>query len=206
MARAFTQSEREMIRQQLIVKGREVFSAFGLKKTNVEDLTRGVGISKGSFYAFFASKEDLYLEIIEAEESRFREQVIAKTISDQPITKQSLTAFILGSIQLIETNPLLRRMHEQDEFNQFLQAVSPERLAKHIQKDENWLRNLIAAWQEQGAIIDGDPQAIAGAITLIITSSLYSGSLGGRNYREAIDLLVDLVGSGLTTKTQGTQV
>ena len=204
MARAFSKREREIIRQKLIEKGRQAFSTFGLKKTSMDDLAQAVGISKGSFYAFFDSKEDMYLDIIEAEESRFREQVMARVSSDQSVTKQSLKTFILESMRLMEMNPLLRRMHEQDELNQFLQTVSPDRVSKHFQKDEDWLRNLVASWQEQGIIVDGNPQVIAGALVIIITSSLYKDSLGGKNYPEAINLLVDLVASGLTTKNQGT--
>ncbi|HZD60765.1 MAG TPA: TetR/AcrR family transcriptional regulator [Anaerolineae bacterium] len=200
MARAFTQSEREVIRQKLIEKGREAFSTFGLKKTSVDDLTQAVGISKGSFYAFFRSKEDLYLEIIEAEESRFREQVIARTISNQPITKHTIKNFILEGLRVMETNPLFRRMYEKNEFDQVLRAVSPERLAKHIQSDEDWLSKLIETWQEQGLVVDADPKAIAGVIKLIVVSSFLKDSIGGKSYPEAINLLADLVASGLATK------
>jgi AcrR family transcriptional regulator len=200
MTRAFNERERKIIRQRLIDKGRESFGTFGLKKTNIDSLAQAVGISKGSFYAFFSSKEELYLEIIEAEEGSFREQVMAKVLSEQPVTKHSLKAFILEGLRVMETNPLIRRMHKRDELDRVLRAIPPERLAKHIRADEDWTRDLVAKWQEEGFIVGANPRAIAGIIRLIIASSLFKDSLGGDSYPEAIDLLIDLVVSGLAAK------
>ena len=67
MARGFTERERDIIRNDLIETGRELFGTYGLKKTSIEDLTTGVGIAQGSFYTFFKSKEELYLEVIDRE-------------------------------------------------------------------------------------------------------------------------------------------
>jgi NADH:ubiquinone oxidoreductase subunit E len=53
--REFTEKERNRIRNQLIERGRECFSKFGIKKTSIEELTKAAGIAKGSFYSFFAT-------------------------------------------------------------------------------------------------------------------------------------------------------
>jgi AcrR family transcriptional regulator len=75
MPKGFTEKERESIHQQLLERGREIFANYGVRKTSVEDLTRAVGISKGAFYIFFSSKEELFLEIMEQFEARFRETI-----------------------------------------------------------------------------------------------------------------------------------
>ena len=46
MARGFTEREKEIIRNDLINTGRELFGTFGLKKTSIEDLTKVVGLHK----------------------------------------------------------------------------------------------------------------------------------------------------------------
>ncbi len=125
---------------------------------------------------------------------------MAKVFSNQPITKHTIKAFIHESLRIMETNALIRRMYERDEFVEALRAVSPERLAQHIQDDEDWLCQFITEWQEQGLVIGADPQAIAGAIRLIVASSLLKGSIGGHSYPKAIDLLIELVASGLATE------
>jgi AcrR family transcriptional regulator len=200
MARAFNEHERQVIREKLIDKGRELFGTFGLKKTSIEDLVRAAGISKGSFYSFFDSKEELYLEIIESLEEEIRKQIIDKLSIKSPITKEALKSFILEGLRIMETDPLIRRMYDQEEREQALRAIPQDRFAQHIRADEDWMLNFLSKWQEQGFLIDADPRAAAGVIRLIITSSLFKDSLGGENYPEAIDLLIDLVASGLVKK------
>lgn len=203
MARAFTENERRIIRQKLMDTGRESFGTIGLKKTSVDELARAAGISKGSFYSFFDSKEELYLQIIEAEESKLREQILTPIFNGKSLSKQSLKTFMLEGLRIMETNPLIRRMYEQDELEQVLRALPPDRMTQHVRADEDWMGKLFAEWQKQGLIINADIKAVAGAIKLIIVSSLLKDALGGDSYPEAIELLVDLVASGLTTKKQG---
>jgi len=68
MTRSFSDAEKRDITKQLLSRGKELFERYGLKKTSVEELTRAVGIGQGSFYIFFDSKEELFFEILDAEE------------------------------------------------------------------------------------------------------------------------------------------
>ena len=59
----FTEQEKEIINSKLLIEGEKLFALHGLKKVTVDDLAATVNISKGSFYAFYPSKEHLYVEI-----------------------------------------------------------------------------------------------------------------------------------------------
>ena len=59
----FTEQEKEIISNKLLIEGEKLFALHGLKKVTVDDLVASVNISKGSFYAFYPSKEHLYVEI-----------------------------------------------------------------------------------------------------------------------------------------------
>lgn len=59
----FTDIERETISKALLEEGQRLFDIHGLKKVTVDDLTEAVNISKGSFYAFYQSKEHLFAVI-----------------------------------------------------------------------------------------------------------------------------------------------
>lgn len=59
----FTDIERETINKALLEEGQRLFDVHGLKKVTVDDLTEAVNISKGSFYAFYQSKEHLFAVI-----------------------------------------------------------------------------------------------------------------------------------------------
>ena len=62
---AFTEDQNETIRRDLIREARRCGVTIGMKKTSVEQLTRAVGIAKGSFYKFFPSKELLLFAVLE---------------------------------------------------------------------------------------------------------------------------------------------
>ena len=58
---AFTDYETEQLRKALLKETRHCAVTLGMKKTSVDQLTRAVGIAKGSFYKFYESKEMLFL-------------------------------------------------------------------------------------------------------------------------------------------------
>ena len=62
---AFTEEQNETIRRNLIREARCCGVTVGMRKTSVEQLTEAVGISKGSFYKFFDSKELLFFAVLE---------------------------------------------------------------------------------------------------------------------------------------------
>ena len=62
---AFTEEQNEKIRNDLIREARHCGITIGMRKTSVEQLTNAAGISKGSFYKFFDSKELLFFAVLE---------------------------------------------------------------------------------------------------------------------------------------------
>ena len=58
---AFTDYETEQLRKALLKETRHCAVTLGMKKTSVEQLTKAVGIAKGSFYKFYESKEMAFL-------------------------------------------------------------------------------------------------------------------------------------------------
>ena len=62
---AFTDYETEQLRKALLKETRHCAVTLGMKKTSVDQLTKAVGIAKGSFYKFFDSKELLFFAVLE---------------------------------------------------------------------------------------------------------------------------------------------
>ena len=62
---AFSEHETEQLRKALLKETRHCAVTLGMKKTSVEQLTRAVGIAKGSFYKFYESKEMLFFAVLE---------------------------------------------------------------------------------------------------------------------------------------------
>ena len=72
MSRAFNEEEKEAIRKKLITEGRVLFERYGLKKTNVAEIADAAGIAKGSFYNFYNSKEELFIDVLDGFEGEMQ--------------------------------------------------------------------------------------------------------------------------------------
>lgn len=82
MGKAFTEEEREAIRQKLREEGLKQFREKGLKKVSVRELTRAAGIAQGGFYSFYESKEALLLDCVNR---RISEKITA--FLEQPLDR-----------------------------------------------------------------------------------------------------------------------
>ncbi len=200
MPRAFTQSGKDKIRLRLLQRGREYFIKYGLKKTSIEDLTRTVGIAKGSFYKFFDSKEALFLAIHEESEWKIREDVLRKleTIKD-PIEK--LRSFFKSSFLILEDDPLLRMVFNKEEFENLTSFLSSEQYEEHYRQDILFMENLFKQWQGDGVIRHLDVATISNLIVSTYYIVLQKEALGEEMYAKVTDMLSECLANYLAETT-----
>lgn len=60
-----TEAQKELRKQKILSAATEVFGEKGYSETTIDDIGNRCGISKGGIYTYFASKEDIFLEIAE---------------------------------------------------------------------------------------------------------------------------------------------
>ena len=56
--------KKEVKKDKIIEKSMELFCEKGYRTTKVEEITKALGISKGNFYTYFGSKEEVLYEIL----------------------------------------------------------------------------------------------------------------------------------------------
>ena len=99
---------RSQKRKKIIDKAWELFAKNGYEETKVEDITKDLGISKGSFYTYFATKEELLYEvlgkikkeIIENLENINVNQIPEKVLEDYVKAKMNHAVKILNNMKL----------------------------------------------------------------------------------------------------------
>ena len=79
-------------KRKILEKAFELFRKNGYKDTKVEDITRKLGISKGSFYTYFKTKEELLCELLESIKESEMEKYSKVEIDENP--KKTLENFI----------------------------------------------------------------------------------------------------------------
>lgn len=95
-------------RKKIVDKAWELFAKNGYEETKVEDITKDLGISKGSFYTYFATKEELLYEVLEKIKKEIIEnleninvnQIPEKVLEDYVKAKMNHAVKILNNMKL----------------------------------------------------------------------------------------------------------
>ena len=196
MPKTFTVKEKEIIRKTLINKGKELFSKYGLKKTSITELTNTAGIAQGTFYNFFDSKEELYFEILEQEESnsaKYLENIVKSSKS----SKESIKKIIKCTFNLFEKNQFIRRIFESKDYDLMLRKLPNNKLENHQKNDSLRVLNTIMNMKQKDELIDTSPEVIAGLLRGISILSFHQDEIGREIYPEVVDLLAEIVSNGL---------
>lgn len=85
MAGGFTDEERAAIREKLISAGYELSSDCGIKKMTIAMIAKSAGVAVGSFYNFFASKEEFVVALISETETKAMQKMTANFSKDGTI-------------------------------------------------------------------------------------------------------------------------
>ena len=101
-------SARCQKRKKIIDKAWELFAKNGYEETKVEDITKDLGISKRSFYTYFATKEELLYEVLEKIKKEVIEnleninvnQMPEKVLEDYVKAKMNHAVKILNNMKL----------------------------------------------------------------------------------------------------------
>lgn len=138
----FSEVEKSVIQNRLKENGRKLFSQYGLKKVTVDDLVNATNIAKGSFYAFYENKEQLFMELnVEEQDKIFSE--IDIEIQNSGITEpKRITSFALKIVlKKFIDNPILTQVN--DETFAYLQRKIPAKMMEqHITDDSLVLQKL----------------------------------------------------------------
>ncbi|MFD2628087.1 TetR/AcrR family transcriptional regulator [Oceanobacillus kapialis] len=193
----FMQKEKEWINQELLQKGRDLFAKRGLKKTSISDITKAVGIAQGSFYNFYASKEELYLDILAQEEEKIREQLILPFFQSSPITRKSFKAFLLQAFSVMETNEFIRQLFAEGVMESLIRKLPQEKVAHLTSSDMDFFTPLIKKIQMQGAIIEEDTEVIIQLLRMVFLLFLQKEHIGEQRFEETMELLVTFISNGL---------
>lgn len=192
MPKAFTEHEKELIGKRLLEQGYKLFSAYGLKKTNIEEIAQAAGISKGAFYNFYESKEALFMDVIEQVEIRVRQEVLA--VIDLPglSPRARLFAVLKKAFTCFETIPILQFFTGSD-YDLLFRRIPAEKLQEHLSRDQAFFEELISRCQNAGISIRVQSEQIIGLLYPLVLTILQEDDLGRNYFGGSRDLLLELV-------------
>jgi AcrR family transcriptional regulator len=192
MPKAFAEQEKEVIRSQLREKGKKLFERQGIKKTSVDELAQAAGISKGAFYLFYESKEELLMEILETLEGDFRARIFDFSISPKSNARRLLAKLFRDALLTWDEYPLLKNFNMTD-LEYLARKLPPERIRAHAQRDNEFIEEFVKRIKREGIAIKAPPRVISSLMKSLFFVSLHRDDLGTQAYFESMEILADLV-------------
>lgn len=163
MPKAFSEKEKEQIKNQILETAVELFHDKGTKSINIQELTRRAGIAQGSFYSFWKDKDALVMDVM-LYRSRQKLDIAEKEFE---ASLHDPIGFLSESIYRYSMD-LLNKCKEQPVYSQSFAILSrsnslSENRVGAIYKE--FLSKLAAYWVEHNAVQSVDVQGLINVIT-----------------------------------------
>lgn len=190
MPKAFDPIEREAIRAALATIGLRHFERHGVRAARVEDICRDVGIAKGSFYAFHASKEALFMAIAAEREIQHRRDMFAFIAAAEP--GRVAARFFDLVLAKIESDPVLNIVLRSGELAYLLRKLGPTQVAAGFADDRAFAVQAARLWPAAPGAAAIDADDLLGLMTLTLTLATQGHLMAPELYASTTRLLREL--------------
>lgn len=176
---------------------KELFSANGFKETNVPDITRAAGIAAGTFYLYYPSKENLFMEIY-MNENKILKQAILEDFDEDEDPMNSIQNLIQRNLEGMAANPILREWYNKDVFAKIEEKFREENGVEAVDFMYDSFLELVAKWQAEGKIrADIDKEMVMALFGAVIAIDTHKEEIGVQYFPEILSYLTEFIMTGL---------
>ncbi len=173
MPRVFGPKKREHPPKP-VGEGRRFLESYGIARpTSKTDRRRHF---QRAFYSFFSSKEELLSGCVEAYEVRVPGQTFWR-LAPRTATRPGWCAVCCPGLHRYRSSPLFKNFGPQD-YDLLIRKLPAERVKYHLQDDDKFIVQIIAAWQAAGVQVKTDPNLVAGVTKALFYVSLHADEIG----------------------------
>ena len=147
----------ERTRRRLLEAAEAVFAELGYHDASIVKITEAAGVGQGTFYLYFASKKDVFDELVVDLNHRVRQAMTEA--ATQGVTRADKERLGFAAFfRFTAEHRALYRIIRQAEF------VSPETLQLHYERLTSGYVSGLRQAMEAGEIAEGDPELLAWAL------------------------------------------
>lgn len=181
--------------------GKEIFSTRGFKDTKVSDITGMAGIAVGTFYTFYESKEELFIEIYLEENAKVKEKLLSKfdVVADPA---QTLKDALVFNYEEMMANPILREWYNPDVYAKIEQYYRDKGEKRDSTEMHDVSAEFVRKWQCEGKVrTDLDLELILALFHSITYIDTHKEAIGIQFFPQLSHLLADFVMQGLRARS-----
>jgi AcrR family transcriptional regulator len=199
MPRAFTDTERDAIRERLLAAGQDLFARRGIRATTVEQLARAAGISKGAYYLFYPSKEALFFAIVERIETAMQAR-LAEQVAEAP--QDAVRLLVRAALNARLENPLFDVAISEEAVAVLRTMPSAEQEA-FLSRDVDMTGSIAGLLAASGVPLAASPELLAGLLRAMVFVGMHRDDIGAEAAPMVEDFLVEALSSALAGNARG---
>jgi AcrR family transcriptional regulator len=181
--------------------GKELFSSRGFKDTKVSDITKMANMAVGTFYKYYSSKEELFMEIYLKENFQLK-QKIAESVDFNGDPAEIASKFFSLNISGMNSNPILKEWYNKELFSRLEKEFHSKGGIDSIHKYMNsGMIDMIRKWKSDGKIRDDfDDELILAIFNSIPYIDIHKEEIGIQHFPQILDYMIKFVMKGLAKK------
>jgi len=184
-------------KEQLLKAGRQLFREKGFKNTNVSEITKLAGMATGTFYNYYSSKDQLFMDIYNEENVKLKRKIMKEVDLDEAPQKLIGQIMMLNT-QGMKTNPILKEWYSKEVFQRIEKAFREEKGVDHVEFSYSFFPELIKKWQDNGKMRDDiSPEMVMAIFSAIVNIDTHKEEIGVAYFPKLVDYLMGFVMKGL---------
>lgn len=179
--------------------GRELFCSKGFKDTNVSEIAKLAGIGVGTFYNYYSSKEELFLEVFLKENEDLKKHLYESVdLNDDPVT--FVTKFLTKNITEMNSNLILKEWYNKEFFSKLEQYFyEQDGLSSIDELMKSGRLELVRQWKAEGKMRnDIDDEMICAIFDSIPYIDIHKFDIGIQYYPQILYYITEFIMKGLT--------
>ncbi|WP_409305198.1 TetR/AcrR family transcriptional regulator [Peribacillus sp. SCS-155] len=174
-----------------------LFEKKGFTETSIQDIVESIGVTKGTFYYYFSSKEELLMDI----HNRYIDQLLSEQekilLDETKSSQEKLSDIVLMLIQSIRGQGPSAKV-----FFREMQNLSQDRLEEIVQKRDEFRLNIQRVLEEGTENGEFKPElnapiATFGILGMANWSYQWFNPEGLMNEKEVSQIFTDMILSGI---------
>ena len=184
-------------KEAILQAAKALFSEKGYKGTSISDITERAGIAAGTFYLYFESKIQLFMDIYLSENKKLKRDVMGKVdLAADPRTV--IKQVMMLNMEGMNANPILREWYNRDVFAKIEEKYREENGLDQVDFMYSIFLDIVKKWQAEGTMRDDfDGDLIMAMFTAIINIDFHKEEIGIQYFPQILDYLFGFLMDGL---------
>ncbi|MGM0379960.1 MAG: TetR/AcrR family transcriptional regulator [Bacillota bacterium] len=177
----------------LLKSAKDLFIKNGYKKTKVNQITKKANIGTGTFYNYFESKSDIFLEIYLNRHTKLLNKMTSLIKKeDEPI--HIIENILKTFLNTMKDDPILKMFFNKEIHHKFRRSYNGFRKKKRFENTFKIFNPYFSKWQEQNKINNKvDLKTLLATFDSLFYIELYKNDIGKEFFPDVLDFLIEAI-------------